>query len=419
MNSNSLQSVTSLNNQIKALLESTFMYVHVEGEVSRFTYHGSGHLYFTLKDKNSSISCVMFKGNNSKMKFRLEEGMQVIISGSISLYVPRGSYQLNCLSIEPSGSGALAKAYEQLKEKLKGLGYFDEANKKEIPRYIKSVALVTSGTGAALQDMLRVANKRWPLIKLKVIDTIVQGENSASNIAQNIKYADSLNVDVIVISRGGGSIEDLWGFNEEEVAFAIYNAKTPIVSAVGHEIDYVISDFVSDLRAPTPSAAMEMILPDKNELLMSIDGLIEQMRRFYARAISTKSMDLENLKNEFQRYSFEQKSYLMRQEIDILRNLYKSKLAFILQEKNRTADVLYDDLSFAHRQNIVKKEQILENLKESFSSKNPTLGLNESYAQVVKNNKTIKPENLKIDDIFELQTKNSTIKSKVLGINLT
>ncbi len=416
MNSNSLQSVTSLNNQIKSLLESTFVYVHVEGEVSRFTYHGSGHLYFTLKDKNSSISCVMFRGNNKKMKFQLEEGMQVIISGSISLYVPRGSYQLNCISIEPSGSGALAKAYEQLKEKLRGKGYFDEVNKKELPRYIKSIALVTSATGAALQDMLRVANKRWPLVKLKVFDTIVQGENSGINIAKNITYADRLDVDVIVIGRGGGSIEDLWGFNEEVVADAIYRAKTPIVSAVGHEIDYVISDFVADLRAPTPSAAMEMILPDKNELLMSIDGMIEQLQRFYARVISTKSMDLQNLKNEFQRYSFSQKTHLMQREIDILKNLYKAKLSSILEEKSLKTSSFFEKLRFAYRQNITRKEQALEGTKESLLSKNPTLGLNESYAQVVKNDKKIQPEKLKLDDIFELQTTKTVITSRVLDI---
>ena len=413
---NSPQSVTSLNTQIKSLLESTFVYAHVEGEVSRFTYHSSGHLYFTLKDKNSSISCVMFRGNNKKMKFRLEEGMSVIISGSISVFVPRGSYQLNCVNIEPSGSGALAKAYEQLKEKLKGLGYFEAENKKEIPRYIKSVALVTSGTGAALQDMLRVAEKRWPLIKLKVIDTVVQGENSAKNIAKNIKFADSLGVDVIVTGRGGGSVEDLWGFNEEVVARAIYEAKTPIVSAVGHEIDFVISDFVADLRAPTPSAAMEMILPDKNELLMSIDNQTEQMQRSFIRIISQKNMELLNLKNEFQRYSFEQKSYLLSQEIKILSEKFNTKISQIFQEKNRKIEYLSENLSFTCRQNILKKEQILESIKSAISAKNPVLGRNETYAQVVKDGKTIKPENLKLEDIFELQTDNTVVKSIVLDI---
>ncbi len=411
---NQTLSVTSLNTQIKSLLESTFIHVNVEGEVSRFTYHSSGHLYFTLKDENSSISCVMFKGNNSKMRFRLEEGMSVIIHGSISAYVPRGSYQLNCANIEPSGSGALAKAYEQLKEKLKNLGYFEATTKKEIPRYINSMAVVTSGTGAALQDMLRIAQNRWPLVKITIIDTIVQGEQSAANIAGNIALADSLGLDVIVIGRGGGSIEDLWGFNEEIVANAIFKALTPVVSAVGHEIDYVISDFVADLRAPTPSAAMEMILPDKNELLMSIDNLIDQMGNSYKRTIAQKSLELQNLRSEFQRYSFEQKSFLLSQEINILKERFSTKLSQILQEKQREILISKDNLSFTCRQNLIRKEQTLDNLKTAFVSKNPTLELNESFAQVVKNGKTIKPETLKIDDIFELQTNKIVIESKVL-----
>jgi exodeoxyribonuclease VII large subunit len=413
---NNTLSVTSLNTQIKSLLETTFVHVSVEGEVSRFTYHSSGHLYFTLKDENSSISCVMFKGNNSRMKFRLEEGMQIIIHGSISLYVPRGSYQLNCVSIEPAGSGALAKAYEQLKEKLKNLGYFEAHIKKEIPRYVKTIALVTSNTGAALQDMLRVAQKRWPLVKITIIDTIVQGENSAPNIAKNIKIADSLGVDVVVIGRGGGSIEDLWGFNEEIVANAIFEALTPIVSAVGHEIDFVISDFVSDLRAPTPSAAMEMILPDSNELLMSIDGMSEQMGSLARRMINQKNSEVLSLKNEFQRYSFAQKIDMISREIGLLKQRFDTKFNQITQEKERQVFIIKENLTFTCEQILVKKEQLLQNLDTLLASKNPALGLNENYAQVVKNGKTIKPENLKMDDIYELQTKNKTIESRVLNI---
>jgi len=410
------QSVTSLNNQIKSLLESTFLHISVEGEVSRFTYHSSGHLYFTLKDKNSSISCVMFRGNNAKMKFRLEEGMQVIIHGSISLYVPRGSYQLNCVTIEPSGSGALAKAYEQLKEKLKLKGYFEPSSKKSIPKFIKSIALVTSRSGAALQDMLRVAKKRWPLVGIKVVDTIVQGESSGENIAKNIKFADTLGVDVIVIGRGGGSIEDLWGFNEEVVADAIFEAKTAIVSAVGHEIDFVISDFVADLRAPTPSASMEMILPDKNELLMSIDEMSERLSYLYRRLINQKLTELQNFKEEFKRYSFEQKSYLISKEIRLLKERFDEVFKQILQERSRAVSMLKEDISFSCRQNISKNEQLLQNLKSILNSKNPTLGLNENYAQVVKEGKTIKPENLKPDDFFELQTKSKVIQSKVIKV---
>jgi exodeoxyribonuclease VII large subunit len=358
----------------------------------------------------------MFRGNNAKMKFRLEEGMQVIIHGSISLYVPRGSYQLNCVTIEPSGSGALAKAYEQLKEKLKLKGYFEPSNKKSIPKFIKSIALVTSRSGAALQDMLRVAKKRWPLVGIKVVDTIVQGESSGENIAKNIKFADTLGVDVIVIGRGGGSIEDLWGFNEEVVADAVFEAKTAIVSAVGHEIDFVISDFVADLRAPTPSASMEMILPDKNELLMSIDEMSERLSYLYRRLINQKLTELQNFKEEFKRYSFEQKSYLISKEIRLLKERFDEVFKQILQERSRAVSMLKEDISFSCRQNISKNEQLLQNLKSILNSKNPTLGLNENYAQVVKEGKTIKPENLKPDDFFELQTKSKVIQSKVIKV---
>ncbi len=409
------QSVSSLNTQIKSLLESTFIHVCVEGEVSRFTYHSSGHLYFSLKDDKSTLSCVMFKGNNSKMKFRLEEGMNVIIHGSISVFIPRGSYQLNCVVIEPSGSGALAKAYEQLKEKLKNLGYFDPNNKKSIPKMINTIALVTSKTGAALQDMLHVAQKRWPLVKIKIIDTVVQGDRSAVNIAKNIAYADTLGVDVIVASRGGGSIEDLWGFNEEIVADAIFRAHTPIVSAVGHEIDFVISDFVADLRAPTPSAAMEMILPDKVEMLMGLDGLSDRIQSLFARIVHQKNQELMNLKREFKRYSFEQKIDMMTREVKILKEQLISKLTLVFETKQRQKILIAENLSFSQHQNLIKCEQILHNLQQAISTKNPTLGLNETFAQVIRAGKTIRAERLKRDDIFELQTQHVIIESKVMS----
>lgn len=303
---NNVLNVSGLNNQIKSLLETTFMHVSVEGEVSRITYHTSGHLYFTLKDENSSISCVMFRGNNMKMKFRLEEGMAIVLHGSVSVYAPRGSYQINATRIEPAGEGALSLAYEQLKKKLHAKGYFE--NKQPIPKHIKHIAIVTSATGAAIQDMLRVAQKRWPLVKITLLDTIVQGEGCGEGIASNIKRADALHVDVIIIGRGGGSIEDLWGFNEEVVADAVFTCKTPIVSAVGHEIDYVISDFVADLRAPTPSAAIEMILPDSAEVLMRLDSMSEQMSSYMRRILYNKTESLAYLKKLFLHTHLSQKS---------------------------------------------------------------------------------------------------------------
>ena len=268
-------SVSELNLQIKSLLEATFLQVSVCGEVSNCTYHSSGHIYFSIKDKDSALKCVMFRGNARNLKFKIEDGMDLTLSGGITLYTPRGEYQLNCLSAIPSGIGELTLAFEQLKKDYEAKGYFN--NKKSIPRFPYKIALITSKSGAVLQDMLRIAKRRWNLIEFTLMDTLVQGEGAKENIARNIQYADSLGFDCIVIARGGGSLEDLWAFNEPLVIEAIYQAKTPIISAIGHEPDFVLSDFVADLRAPTPSAAMEMLLPDKLEWLMNLDLLQQNL----------------------------------------------------------------------------------------------------------------------------------------------
>ncbi|NPA50138.1 MAG: exodeoxyribonuclease VII large subunit, partial [Epsilonproteobacteria bacterium] len=271
--------VSQLNAQLKALLESTFTNIMVEGEISTITYHSSGHLYFTIKDENASLKCVMWRSNVIKLPIRLKEGDHIVVSGNISLYSPRGEYQLIASKIEPFGKGILAIAFEELKKKLKEKGYFDESKKKKLPKFPKRVAVVTAKDSAALQDILKIAKKRWSLVEIIVVDTLVQGETAKYEIANAIKFADNLGCDIILVTRGGGSQEDLWAFNEEIVADAIYNASTPIVSAIGHEIDILISDFVADLRAPTPSGAAEMIFPDINEILFSLDELKENLNK--------------------------------------------------------------------------------------------------------------------------------------------
>ena len=380
-------SVSSLNNQVKSLLESTFLHVSVEGEVSRPTYHSSGHLYFTLKDADSSISCVMFKGNTKTLKFQVEEGMAVVVHGSISVFSPRGTYQINCTMMEPAGSGALAKAYEQLKAKLGAKGYFEAERKKQLPRFVNHIALVTSGTGAALQDMLRVATKRWPLLKLTLLDTLVQGEGAKYSIASNIARADTLGADVIIVGRGGGSVEDLWAFNEEIVADAIFTCKTPIVSAVGHEIDYVISDFVADMRAPTPSAAMEMILPDSAEMLQRIDGIMERYNLVFGRILRSKEESLTHLTRLFAKRSIDEKLSLWKNEIGILQRQYNDKIALLYREKSRHVNLLKEQIVFQTRQNLAKKEQLLSSYTIALNSKEPTREQKECYAQIVKEGK--------------------------------
>lgn len=411
---NQTLSVSSLNNQIKSLLETTFLHVSVEGEVSRPTYHSSGHLYFTLKDADSSISCVMFKGNNKALKFQVEEGMAVVIHGSISIFSPRGTYQINCMMMEPSGSGALAKAYEQLKAKLGAKGYFDVERKKALPRFIRHIALVTSGTGAALQDMLRVATKRWPLVKITLLDTLVQGEGAKFSIASNIAKADALGVDVIIVGRGGGSVEDLWAFNEEVVADAIFASHTPIVSAVGHEIDYVISDFVADLRAPTPSAAIEMILPDSVEMLQRIDSMMERYTLIFGRILRSKEESLEHLKRLFAKRSIDEKLSLWKNEISILQSQYNDKIALLHREKSRQVSLLQEQIHFQTRQNLAKKEQLLSSYTLALNSKEPTREQKECYAQIVKEGKKIALEKINEGETFELQTPHTILQAKAV-----
>ncbi|WP_024954791.1 exodeoxyribonuclease VII large subunit [Sulfurospirillum arcachonense] len=408
-------SVSSLNNQIKSLLETTFLHVSVEGEVSRITFHNSGHVYFTLKDENSTISCVMFRANAMKMKFRLEEGMSVVLHGSVSVYTPRGSYQINCTKIEPAGAGALALAYEQLKKKLLAKGYFE--NKKVLPKSINSIALVTSATGAALQDMLHVASKRWPLVKITVIDTIVQGESSAQIIAQNIQRADALHVDVIIVGRGGGSIEDLWGFNEEVVADALFHCVTPVVSAVGHEIDYVISDFVADLRAPTPSAAMEMVLPDKTEMLMRLDDMSETLNSYIKRVIYNKQEKLDSLNKMFITHSFESKIDINEKEVDLLTKRFEQSFQYLVENRQNSIDNLQHDLNFSMQKLLHVKENMLNSLQGIYAGSDPSLSLKEGVAQIVVEGKRSTLKALHVNDIFELQSQKESVVAKVISKN--
>ena len=398
----SVVSVSALNNQIKALLESTFVYAHVTGELSRVTYHNSGHIYFSLKDSTSTLKCVMFRGNANTLKFRLEEGLKVVLHGAITLYTPRGEYQLNCVSAEPEGSGALALAYEQLKKKLQNQGYFEPSIKKPLPTFVRKVVLVTSATGAALADMKHVANKRWPMVELVLLDTLVQGEMAKDQIAQNIAYADTLNPDVIVIARGGGSVEDLWAFNEEVVANAIYRCSTPLVSAIGHEIDYVISDFVSDMRAPTPSAAMELILPDQLEWKMSLDNMHERLSQNFKHILHKKSTQLSHIDAQFENYSIESKLDFYAKEIHLLEKRFDEKTAFIIQNHEHHILRLHQNLQATHANTLNKKTNQLFALQENFSANEPKKRVKKGFVQLSQKGKLTELSTVKKDDTITL-----------------
>lgn len=270
--------VTQLSHQIKNLLEGTFHDVWVEGEISNLTVPQSGHAYFTIKDEQSQIKAVLFKSSQRHLKFTLQHGMQVICRGRVSVYEPRGEYQIIIEYVEPKGVGALQKAYEELKARLEKEGLFNLERKKTLPFLPKRIGIVTSPTGAAIRDILRVIKRRHPRMAMLIYPVPVQGPESAPAIVEAIGYFNKeQNVDVMIVGRGGGSLEDLWAFNEEQVARAIYASRIPVISAVGHETDYTIADFVADLRAPTPSAAAEMVVESDEHLREFVHALASRL----------------------------------------------------------------------------------------------------------------------------------------------
>ncbi|MEK7868497.1 MAG: exodeoxyribonuclease VII large subunit [Candidatus Omnitrophota bacterium] len=276
-----IYTVSQLSASIKIVLEDSFQNIWIEGEISNFDRPSSGHFYFTLKDERSELKCVFFKNSNEKIKFEIKDGMQVLCSGRISIYEKRGVYQLYVTKMEPRGVGELQLAFEQLKEKLFKEGLFEEAHKKEIPLLPERIGIVTSITGAAIRDILHVLNKRFSNVEVIINPVKVQGDGAREEISSAIEEFNALkNVDVMIVARGGGSLEDLWAFNEEIVARAIYNSKIPIISAVGHEIDWTISDFVADMRAPTPSVAAEIVIAKKSELEDRLDEIEKKIIGF-------------------------------------------------------------------------------------------------------------------------------------------
>ena len=394
--------VSSLNTKIKSLLEATFMHILVEGEVASVTYHTSGHVYFSIKDKESSVKCVMWRSNVSKLKFRLEKGMHIVVEGSVGVYTPRGEYQFYAVHIEPYGKGALALAYEQLKEKLKAKGYFDAQRKKTMPKHIEKIALVTAKESAALHDMIKIIEKRLPLVEVWIIDTLVQGEAASSQIAKSLHYSDSLNVDVVVVGRGGGSAEDLWCFNEETVADAIFAMQTPVVSAVGHEVDVMISDLVADLRAPTPSAAMEMILPDSQEILYMLEEVIQRFTLGIEQKFHQKMSALKHVEELFVRSSPVRQLEEERTEFKRLEEEFKRLIQYKLERFESQLPILQksfrQNLSFV----LEKKEQYVAYMLKNVEMNDPKLQCKEGWVQVSSHGKPVSLDNIGVNEKFIL-----------------
>ena len=300
MNSPLILTVTQLNSYARSIIEqdSNLNNVFVVGEISNYVDHyRSGHLYMSIKDSQSVISAVMFAGNASRLKFRPENGMSVIIRGRVSIYERDGKYQLYIDDMQPDGIGALSLAYEQLKEKLSKEGLFDNEHKLPIPEFPHKIGVISSPTGAAVQDVLNVLNRRYPLAEIIFAGVQVQGDSAAQSICKAIKQMNNTDADVIIIARGGGSVEDLWPFNNESLAYEIYNSHIPIISGVGHETDFTICDFVADLRAPTPSVAAELAVPDIKEQKFYVSSLYNSLNKYFDNYLNNLGYDLDKLIN--------------------------------------------------------------------------------------------------------------------------
>ncbi|WP_164668654.1 exodeoxyribonuclease VII large subunit [Virgibacillus doumboii] len=306
--------VTALTKYIKRKLNSDphLKNIWLKGEISNFKHHSRGHMYLTIKDDHSRIQAVMFAGNNRRLKFSPENGMNVLIKGEINVFEPYGQYQLYVQQMEPDGIGSLYLAFEQLKEKLHKQGYFDQSHKKEIPRFPKSVGIITSPTGAAVRDIITTIKRRYPIVKTTVIPVLVQGINAPVSIQKAINLANNHgDFDVLIVGRGGGSIEELWSFNEEIVANAIFYSSIPVISAVGHETDVTISDYVADLRAPTPTGAAEIAVPSQLELSDKLSGLTRSLIRQMKESITGSKQSLQRMK---QSYAFRYPEQLLTQK---------------------------------------------------------------------------------------------------------
>ncbi len=435
-----LFSVEQLNKKIRGIIETQFMDVWVKGEISNFKAHSSGHFYFSLKDSQSQIRAVMFKGHNSRLRFKPHDGLEVVIHGRVTLYEPRGEYQITCDSMEPVGAGALQKAFEQLKVKLKNEGLFDPSRKKPLPPLPRHIAIVTSPTGAAIQDMLNILRRRARGIEVTIVPCIVQGEAAAPALREAFIKASTLipNIDVIIIGRGGGSIEDMWCFNDEELARLIAKSEVPVISAVGHEIDFTICDFVSDVRAPTPSAAAELVSKSADELTQKINSLykmilisIDRTLKIYRQNLNNKSHRLIDpkrkiqdliLKNDdfYNRLTFAGQRFISRRkEILVLTSKRLISPEKLLQTKKTSLEVALFKLSSVLNKRMELNKSKLYQKMAVLDSLSPLKVVDRGYsiAQTEKGDVIKSVEQLKVNDSIQLRFASGKAKAIITELS--
>lgn len=394
----SIYTVGQINSYIKNMFRQDFVLnrISVRGEISNCKYHTSGHIYFTLKDDTGTIAAVLFAGNAGNVGFRLENGMQVTASGKIDVYERDGRYQLYVYSVEKEGTGDLYRRFEQLKNELEEMGMFAQEYKKPIPKFARTIGIVTASTGAAVQDIINISRRRNPYVQLVLYPAIVQGELAKESIVKGIRTLDRMKPDVIIVGRGGGSIEDLWAFNEEIVAKAIFDASTPIISAVGHETDFTIADFTADMRAPTPSAAAELATVDITQLEGTIDMYAKQLNALMQTAVEDLRMRLEN---------------------KVIKLQYLNPVSKLNDNRMRTME-LDDRLRRAMKDIAAGKRHELAVRAERLYGLSPLKALKSGYAYVEDENAAAlkSAENVNIGDSLKIHMSDGSILAEVTGV---
>lgn len=410
--------VTQLTRYIKYKIDQdvNLNQVFLKGEISNFKAHTRGHYYFTLKDENARINAIMFQGNASKLKFLPEEGMKVLVTGRISVYEATGGYQIYVNEMVEDGVGNLYVAFEQLKKKLEKEGLFLEEHKKKIPRIPSLIGVVTAPTGAAIKDILSTIKRRWPLAKTILFPSLVQGENAKEDVVRQIEKAREYPLDVLIVGRGGGSIEDLWCFNEEIVARAIYDCPIPVISAVGHEVDFTISDFVADLRAPTPTGAPEMAVPSKIDIVNYLEQLTIRMNQIMIKQLRFNRQQLERLSNHYILKNPMSIYQVKEQRFDYLIEKLQTNMKQILTKNTNQLQILKNHSVLQKpEQLLLKAQHQYVHLLGKLESLNPMSTLKRGYGITRKEGKVISSsKDFTTHDKIEIEFQDGTIKAEVL-----
>lgn len=393
-------SVSQVNMYLKSVFEELppLQNVYISGEISNFKhYYKSGHLYFTLKDATSQLKCVMFSSDNYKLKFAPQDGMQVVCFGQIGVYERDGSYQLYVRDMQPKGIGELAISFEQLKQKLEKEGLFDEFYKKPIPKYPSKIGVATSNIGAAVEDIKNVISRRYPLCEIIIVPTVVQGDSAPNDISRSVKYLDTIGVDTIIVGRGGGSIEDLSAFNTEIVARTVFECKTPIISAVGHETDYTICDFVADVRAATPSVAAELAVPDIANELININNKVSTLDYLINRRIELEQNHIN----------------------DIMQNSALSNMVNVIDRLYDNLEEYKASINKSIMQYMTDKSHNISKLASMLNALSPLSVLSRGYSIVEKDSNVINDaSNLSANDIVNIRMHNGSLSARVEEVNI-